>query len=158
MEKALFTQVAGKYLDDVFRVAYSICRNRSDAEDILQTVFEKLYRSEADFTDDMHIKKWLVTVAVNEARSLMRTAWKRKVDYYLPEAGGSSLRTCSDSRLSEALAGLKEKYRILIHLYYYEEMDVKEIAEMLKMSESAVKTGLHRARQKLKKMMEGAEG
>lgn len=153
MQKELFTQAAERYLDDIFRVAYSICRNRSDSEDIVQNVFEKLFVSDTVFENDEHLKKWLIAVTVNEARSLLRTVWKRRVDYYLPEIGKTHASRSSNEALSEALAGLKDKYRILIHLYYYEDMSIKEIAELLKMSESAVKTGLHRARQLLKKKL-----
>lgn len=157
MENEVFTRVMELYIDDVFRVAYSICQNISDSEDISQTVFEKLYVSETAFVDDEHIKKWLIAVTVNESRSLMRTVWKRKVDYYLPEGGVKRDSHENDERLAKALIQLKDKYRILIHLYYYEDMDVREIAETLKMSESSVKTGLHRARKQLKKKMESEE-
>lgn len=155
MEKEAFTRIAEMYLNDVIRVSYSICHNRSDAEDIAQMVFEDLYRCDTVFENDEHVKKWLIRVTLNKSRSLLRTPWKRKVDLYLPECMQKKNSTPSNEKLLAAMGRLKQKYRTLIYLFYYEDMSVKEIAEMMEMTESAVKTNLCRARQDLKKKMEG---
>lgn len=155
MEKDLFTRIVIKYKDDVFRVAYSICHDRNDAEDIAQTTFVKLFQSEKVFENDEHIKKWLVLVTVNNSKTLLQSAWKRKVDLDLQERLGKYRCRNNNEILEEAMEQLDSTDRALIHLYYYEDMEMKEIADMMKMSESAVKTRLHRARKKLKKMMKG---
>lgn len=155
MEKEYFTRVAEMYLNDVIRVAYSICHNKCDSEDIAQTVFEDLYCSEQTFENDEHVKKWLIKVAVNKSMSLMRTPWKRKVDMNLPECMKKDTIRPHNEKLLSAMGRIKPKYRTLIYLFYYDEMDIKEIAKTLKMSENAVKTGLCRARKALKKKMEG---
>lgn len=66
------------YMSSIYKVALNACRNTADAEDIVQTTYEKLWKCNKTFTDFEHMKKWLIRVSINECNSLFRTPWMKK--------------------------------------------------------------------------------
>ena len=151
IDKTLFTQYAAKFQPAVFRLAYSYVKNRTDAEDITQEVFLKLYNSSESFSADENAKAWLICVTANTAKNHLASAWvKRKIT--LTE--DILLKNEKDYELLDVLNSLNANYRTVIYLYYYEGYSVAEIAAMLKISESNVKARLKRGRDKLKSILE----
>ena len=150
MDKEEYTRIVNQYYDDIKRVAFAGCRDMYDAEDITQITFLKLLWHDEDFKDDDHLKKWLIRVAVNESKSLWRSPWKSKVDFYIPERSSSTGRNSEQTLVMEAVLSLKVKYREIVHLFYYEEYSAKEIGELLGMSEGTVFKRLQRAREQIK--------
>lgn len=154
MDRVTYKKAVEGYANVVFRVAYSYCKNQSDAEDIMQNTFLKLLQGNYEFCDEEHLKKWLIRVAINEAKNVRVSFWKRKV---VPisscEEKGVSFDTLEQSMLFEAVRELTEKYRVVIHLYYYEGYAIKEIADILGIKETTVQTQLMRARGKLKERL-----
>ena len=141
-------QVAEKYMDPLFRLAFSYCRNRADAEDVVQEVFLKYLSGKQTFLTEAHLRAWLIRVTINECRDLFRKPFKGRC-CSLEEAGEPA------TFLPEESALLPAKYRVLVHLYYYEDYSLKEIAAMTGISESAAGTRLQRARKKLKDELGG---
>lgn len=142
-------RVVEQYADMVLRIAYQNLRARADAEDVVQDVFLRLVKQPA-FTDEAHLKAWLIRVAVNRCKDLNKSAWSRKtipLEEDFPTAGPEA------AGVMEELAQLKEADRNVIYLYYYEKFTVPEIAAMLGEKESAVGSRLNRARQKLKSIL-----
>jgi len=139
----------------VFRIAFSYTKNTSDAEDITQDVFLKLYKTAQVFAADENVKAWLIRVTINQAKSLLRSPWRnRKCD--LDEIENTAAENTLESdclELYEYVKGLKPKYRTIIYLYYYEQYSVKEIAGILKITETLVTTQLSRARSQLKEIL-----
>jgi len=159
MDRTEYCRLVGKYYDDVKRVAFAGCRNLHDAEDITQTVFMKLLNKTETFEDDEHLKKWLIRVAVNEYRSLWRSPWKQRTDFFLPErSAGFGAQDEDRSQVIEAVLKLDRKYREVIHLFYYEEYSAREIGEMLGISEGTVFKRLERARNRLRDRILNDEG
>lgn len=137
----------------LFLIILSFTQNHSDAEDILQHVFLKLWKHDKPFKDSDHVDKWLTAVCVNESKNYIKSPFKRK-SAPLDEARELYTFKEDDSYdLFNAVAALPKKERVVIHLFYYEDMTVKDIAKLLKIKESAVKTRLHRARQNLKEIL-----
>lgn len=139
-----------RYSDMVYRLALVRTRNASDAEDVLQEVFLRYLKNEPVFETEEHQKAWLITVTINCTKTLLSTAYRR---HSLPmetllDAGTED--TYPDTTVYEAVMKLPSKYRTAIHLFYYEEYSIKEIADVMHASETAVKTWLRRARLKLK--------
>ena len=154
MDKEEYTRIVKLYYEDIKRVAFAGCKDINDAEDIAQTTFLKLLKHTEEFEDDDHLKKWLIRVSVNECKTLWRSPWKTKVDYFVPErASGSGGRNNEHSEVMEAILSLSQKYREIVHLFYYEEYNAKEIAELLGMSEGTVFKRLERARKQIKEYM-----
>ncbi|MBR6643653.1 MAG: sigma-70 family RNA polymerase sigma factor [Lachnospiraceae bacterium] len=145
-----YERLAEKYLDCIYRVAVNGCNNLADAEDVVQNTFVKLWERTENFEDEDHARKWLIRVAVNECHSLWRSGWKRRTTYLEELTEESVFSTPEKSELYFAVQNLPQKYRQIVYLYYYEEYSIREIGGMLKLSETAVKSRLLRARQKLK--------
>lgn len=149
-----YTQYFELYADDIYRIVLSSCKNTADAEDILQNTFFKLLNSKVEFTDGLHVKKWLITVAINECRDVFRSFWKKRV-LFLEDSKSEPVFSMKEHfQLYEAVRKLPQKYRITIHLYYYEGYSIKEISGILHINESTIRTQLMRGREKLRKLFE----
>ncbi|MCD8180089.1 MAG: sigma-70 family RNA polymerase sigma factor [Firmicutes bacterium] len=144
-------EIIRKYFNMVYRLALSQSRNVSIAEDVTQDVFLRLLQHDG-FESDEHIKAWLIRVTINCSRSVFKTAWFRKT---VPLEEEIAFDTPEKSDVYFAVQSLPSNYRTVIHLFYYEDMSVKEIAECLEISEPTVKTRLHRARKQLKTKLKG---
>ena len=153
MNSAEYRRIAKKYLDDIYKTTLSCCKNKADAEDATQNAFLKLLKSDIEFTDDEHIKRWLIRVAVNECKSMWRSFSRKKVISIEELDTEPSYNQESGSELFSMLAKLPKNYRSVIHLYYYEGYSVKEISQILDISETNVQTRLMRARKKLEEML-----
>ena len=143
-----------KYHNSVYRMAFSYCRNRSDAEDIMQDVFIRLFSVNIDFYDEQKEKSWLLKVTINKCRDMFRSLRYRYSLNSVPlEEAALTYETPEENEVYHAVMSLPTKYRIVIHLYYYEDYSVKEISAITGNNESAVQTQLYRARRKLKEIL-----
>ena len=122
----------------------------NDAEDILQNSFMKLLKVKTEFKDDEHIDKWLTSVTLNESKNLLKSAFRKKSADFEDYIATYSFESEKSEDLFNAVMSLPKKLRTVIHLFYYEDMSIKEIADMLNIKQSAVKTRLCRAREQLK--------
>ena len=156
MTDETFERVARTYGDMLYRVAYHALKNRADAEDVAQTVLLKLYQQGDRFESEEHRKHWLLRVAVNESKKLLRSPWRRRTGP-LEEAGEPVFDTPQQSELYQHVMGLSPKYRAAVYLYYYEDCSVQEIAAAMGANPSTVQTWLMRARGKLKLILQEAE-
>ena len=143
------------FKNDIYRLAYSYTKNCSDTDDIVQSVFIKLYKNFDKFADDTSIKKWLTKVTINECRTLFLSAWKRKVFPITDKEENIVEKKRDDSSLIDSLMQLPKKYRIVLFLFYYEDYKIKEISEILNLNESTIKTRLSRAKSLLKDVLKG---
>ena len=78
-----YTCLVEKYIDTVFRIAFNYTGSVSDAEDVTQNVFLALWRQKKPFESDDHIRHWLIRVAVNESKKLLRSPWRRHISFFL---------------------------------------------------------------------------
>ena len=148
-------EICTKYGDRLYAAAFNITRQRQDAEDAVQEALLRLFRSDKEFESEEHVKAWLIRVTINIAKSACTSFWHRnRVPYedYMEEI---PFEDDSDRDLMEAVLSLPDKYRIIVHLYYYEGYKTREIADTLKLSENTVKTRLLQSRKLLKNKLEG---
>lgn len=138
------------YQNNLFVAAFQICKSREDAEDVVQETFIQYYISKKEFESKEHIRAWLLRVAINKAKNVNLTFWRRNKQPLEDYIETLAFETQADGELFETVLGLPQKYRIVIHLFYYEEYSVKEIAKVLELSESNVKARLSRGRKMLK--------
>jgi len=155
--KIEFDKIYDKYADKLYAAAFNICRQQQDAEDAVQEAMIRLYNSDRDFESEEHIKAWLLRVVINAAKSTKRLFWNRNRSSYEEYMDSLTFEEPSDRTLMDEVLALPEKYRIVIHLFYYEEYKIKEIAHILKLSENTVKTRLLNGRKLLKTKLEGWE-
>ena len=132
----------------VFSVIYGYVRNAEDAAELSQDTFIKLYTYDGGFDSDEHIKAWLIRVAINICNNHFRSK-KHFSASPIPEDLPSDELHEVDEMIGEVMK-LPEKYRVPIHLFYYGEYSVSDIAKILDLPESTVKTRLKRGRDKLK--------
>lgn len=134
----------------LYVTAKSILTNDQDCEDAIQEAIVKAFSKIYSLKNDNYAKTWLMRILINECYSIGRRM--RKIEVRADVNTESIVReeTHDYSELYRAVNKLKEELRIPIILYYMEEFSVKEIAQILDISEGAVQKRLVRARQKLK--------
>lgn len=156
METAAFTAAAEQYQDMVYRIALARLGQFQDAEDAVQEVFFRLYRQKDEPNGDS-LRFWLIRVTVNYCRDILRSPWrKRRVSMteLAEQQTGPIFDRMEQRELFDTVMTLPEKYRTVLYLFYYEELSIREISDLLKLSQSAVTTQLARARAKLKEKLE----
>lgn len=156
MTDAAFEAAVERYGDMVFRLAYSYLKNRADAEDEMQETLLKLY-AQPPFEDPGHERYWVVRVAVNECKRLLRSPWRRRTGPLedLPETAVPD--SPAQSELLREVMALPPRYRAAIYLHYYEGYSVREIAGAMNAKPSTVQTWLMRARGQLMANLKEAE-
>ena len=151
-----FDYVYNEYAKELYNIAYGYTRNRDDSIDIMQNAYVVLLESNKKFESNEHIKYFLIRVTINESLDLLKSATKKKVirnnDVVVnfPETKKEEL----PYDLSEIVNTLPEKYKTIIILHYYDDMKIKDISNVLKISEPAVKKRLERARNLIKEIIE----
>lgn len=141
------------YKDNLFTAAFHVCRDPQDAEDVVQDTFLQYYSTNKQFESEQHIRAWLLRVAINKAKNVTLSFWRRNKTSLEEYMETLSFETPEDGRLFEAVMNLPAKYRMVIHLYYYEEYPVKEIGKLLRLGENTVKSHLRRGRLLLKEVL-----
>lgn len=145
-------EAVDEYGDMLYRLCLVMLRNTADAEDAVQETFIKYMLSSPPFNDSEHEKAWLITVASNKCRDMLRF---RKRHITESEELLRNYPMDSESHgVLEALTEIPEKFRIVLILHYIEGYKVDEIAEMLEKTASAIKMRLAKGRKLLKEKME----
>lgn len=143
-----------RYADMVYRLARSQMKNTTDADDLFQEVFVRLVSHIQDLESWEHVKAWLIRVTINCAKKHYEQYWNRNVDYMEePERvadEGDGYELPEEHPVRAAVQKLPPKYRLVIHLYYFEERSVAEIAQLTDQKETTIKSQMHRAREMLK--------
>lgn len=158
-----FRYLLDTYSDMLIRLCYNYAQNMTDAEDIAQDTFCELVRSPQDFDSTEHEKAWLLRVAANKCKNHLNSARVRlsaPMDNEIientaaPPVFGEN-ESDDESRVQTAVLSLPDKYRTIIHLYYYEELTIEQIAKVLKIPPPTVGTRLARGRKLLQKKLGG---
>lgn len=151
----------GHYL---VRVAYLYMKDEMLAEDIVQDVFIQFHRKSHQFEERASVKTYLVKMTVNRCHDVLRKQERRQESLFAkifkttkksPEH--ITMHKQTKGEITDALFQLSLPYREAIILFYYEEMTSVEIAELLGVTESAVRMRLKRARERLRQQLEDFE-
>ena len=135
------------YGDMLYRICLVMLKNSADAEDAVPETFITYIQKSPEFESDGHKKAWLITVATNKCRDMLRYRTRHQTES--EEAMYNYAVEKSDSGIIEALMELPDKYRIVLMLHYVEEYKVHEISKLIDSSISAVKMRLSRGRKLL---------
>lgn len=146
-----------KYGDMVYQLALSQTKNKANAEDVFQEVFLKLIEKNIDFESEEHLKALLIRMTVNKCKDLWKSAWFRYTKSYeiSEDTRSYPMEEEKNSEIYQSVLSLPEKYRVIIHLFYYENMSIEEIGNSLSMKYGTVASKLSRARKLLKESIEG---
>lgn len=140
-----------KYSDMVIRIAFQSLKSMTDAEDVAQEVFLKLFTSSPEFESEAHEKAWVIRVTVNLCKDFLKSAWFRKravLEDSIPQND-------KNNEVLDAVMRLPVKFRNVIYLHYYEDMSVAQISDILRQKENTVSSWLYRARRQLKESLAG---
>ncbi|MBQ9545482.1 MAG: sigma-70 family RNA polymerase sigma factor [Clostridia bacterium] len=144
-----------KYSKQIYVTALSCLKNPWEAENVMQDVFVKLLSLKKDFESEEHLRRWLIKVAVNLCRNVFRSPWFSPSvpveDCFKLQGEHDADPALLDVR--NAVMKLDKNLRLPVVLYYYDGFDVKQCAQILGVSEGALKARLFRAREKLKSML-----
>ena len=143
-------QVITYYSDMVYRLAFARTGNIHDAEDVYEEVFLRFLRKKPVFESEEHRKAWFLRVTVNCSNTFLSSIWQKRTQG-LTEDIPFMQREYQD--LHKELQKLPAKYRSVIHLFYYEELSIEKIGQILKRKPATVRTQLTRARELLRKTM-----
>jgi len=161
-----FEVLVTRYQDRVFGLALGMLRDEVDAQDVVQETFLSVFRNISSFREESAFSSWLYRIAANNAMMKLRkrrSAVQLSLDEVLPQLDSTGLRlepteewpahrerSVEDKELGgqirDAVARLPEKYRLVFLLSDVKELSMKEVATILELSVSNVKTRLHRAR------------
>ena len=154
-----FERLYRTHVQDVYRYALMVLRNRDDAEDVAQTTFLKAYRAYQRGERPRHPRQWLITIAHNTCGTRIRDARRRPREVALEEqlieptpVGGGDVDV---QELVRAVGALSFNQRAALVMRELEGRTYAEIAEVLELSTSAVETLLFRARRALREQLEG---
>ena len=133
----------------IYLIAFSYTRNRYDAEDIMQNTFLKLWKTDVSYESDEHLDRWLTRVCVNECKDFFKLSFRKNAP--LEDAQEAAVEDPHfNVDLFRAVSSIRKKERLAVHLFYYEDLPIAEIAEIMKTKEGTVKSLLYRARKTLK--------
>jgi len=156
-----FDALVRAYHRPVTRLAYRLLGWRGDVEDLVHDVFVAAFKQRDRFRGDASTWTWLAAIAINQSRSLrrrqlMRFRWMRRTRPAIesPAAGEDLERDETAQRVRDAVARLSATDRELIVLHYLESMSVEELCKLLKVTNKAIHVRLHRARNRLKELLE----
>jgi RNA polymerase sigma-70 factor (ECF subfamily) len=153
-------KIVTRYKQAVFGVSLHILGRPADAEDAMKDAFIRAYQSLHTFDIERKFSTWLFTVTANICKNkLRREKFFSPLKHISKVVGGEDpARTAArDERhqmLRDSLQELDESYRMPMVLRFYQDMDYKEIAEVLQLPEGTVKTRLHRGKLELKRILE----
>ncbi len=168
MEQTEFLEyIMNHYGDEVFRLTYSYVRNRATAEDLTQEVFVKCYMNYSKFEGKSKVRTWIYRIAINHCKDYLKS-WSSRTLWFtnlVEDFVGKNEKSTEEVVLAShdyALLGnlvlkLPVKYREVIILYYYQELKIQEISNMLQMNTNTIKVRLKRAKDLLETAIQKEE-
>ncbi|AFC27861.1 RNA polymerase sigma factor [Paenibacillus mucilaginosus] len=150
-----------RHKDYIYTLIYRMVEHRETAEDLTQEVFIKLYRNLDRFRGDSQLKTWLYRLTVNLVTDYRRSRQRRPVEAILDKVKGwfGDRREEPEARLLQSedretvqslLAGLPDKYKLILYLYHYKQLSYQEISEVTGLGLKTVETRLYRGKSLLK--------
>ena len=142
------------YSDDILRLSYTYLKNLQDAQDVCQNVLLKLLTSPREFADPRQEKAYILKMTANACKDVLRSPWRKRI-CDLDACAEMAAPQPPDSAVLDAVNSLPERYRAVIHLYYYCGYRADEIGQILGIPTPTVHTRLARGRARLKDLLGG---
>ncbi|MCH5251666.1 MAG: RNA polymerase sigma factor [Lachnospiraceae bacterium] len=146
-------QVVNRYGDVLMKTCFACLGNRYDAEEVVQETFLAYMVSEKDFRDDEHRKAWLLRVAINKSKNLLRS--RRRHSYVNLDDIKEVIAGEEKQEMLTEIMKLPHKIKTAVHLHYYEGYTCREIGAIVGATEATVKKRLQRGRELLRDILGG---
>lgn len=137
----------------IYLIALSYLNNHYDSEDVMQSVFLKLWKTDKIFTNDEHMDKWLTITCVNKCKDHFRLHFVKNTVSLDEVKEFYTFDSTEKIDIFNSIMSLPQKERVVVHLFYYEDMSIEEISKLLNSNPSTVKTRLRRAKMRLKTIL-----
>jgi len=159
-EEGAFDALIGPLVEYGYRLAYTMLGSRDDAEDAVQEATVKAWSNLGRLKDGAAVRSWFLTIVANQCRSMRRGRWWSVLKVADPErhAAGPEDEAVRHTEMTRALARLSPDERLALQLRYYMDLRLDEVAAVLGVSETAAKSRIHRATQRLRPGLEVPEG
>lgn len=158
LKEQAFTAIIKKYQEKLYWHIRRLVIDHEDANDLLQNVFIKVWRSLDTFREESRLYTWLYRIATNESLSFLSAQKKKRSLSLSDDENGLSNKLKSDPgfdanklewKLQLAIQCLPEKQRLVFNLRYYDEMPYEEMSRILETSEGSLKASYHHAAKKV---------
>lgn len=146
-----FTNLIKNYEKDLYRVAIAITKNDDDALDCIQETILKAYINIRKLKNDEYFKTWLIKILINQCNALLQK--NKKIEIVITFQVDDDNDDLQKLEIKDSVENLEGDLKVLVILYYYQDMSVKDISESLNIPEGTIKSRLSRARNKLKDML-----
>jgi RNA polymerase sigma-70 factor (ECF subfamily) len=146
-------EIYKRHVKTVYRVCYTYMKNPADTEDAVADTFVKMIKTAAAFESEEHEKAWLIRTATNVCKDFLKH-WSRRNEDIADYADTlKAPNAAQPDSLLETVCGLPDKYKTVIHFYYYEGYTSVQIAEILRKPQSTIRNYLHEARTLLRERL-----
>ncbi|MDP4091196.1 MAG: sigma-70 family RNA polymerase sigma factor [Bacillota bacterium] len=156
-DKTAFSNLLRENYNTIYRISYSILKNDADVEDALQEATLRAYKGISKLKYSSFFKTWLIKIVINESYNILKKTKKHLEVVNLEDANPSTEDRYENPDVKSAIMQLEKDLRLVIVLFYYEDMPVKAIADILSIPEGTVKSRLSRARTKLQEELKVKE-
>jgi RNA polymerase sigma-70 factor, ECF subfamily len=163
-KELIMDEIMNQYGQEILQLAYSYVNNKAIAEDLTQDIFVKCYKSLHTYSGKAKLRTWLWRIAINHCKDFLRSWYNRNVVSIGEEQTHNGtkkelveqevIQKEEDEELISAIMKLPIKYREVVYFFYYQELPIKEIAELTDTGVNTVKTRLRRAKELLKERLE----
>ena len=147
-----FSILIKSYEKDLYKVAIAMTKNDDDALDCIQEAILQAYISIKDLRQDEYFKTWLIKILINKCNALLKKN-KKILNLDVSIAENDKVEQSDRLELKDSINNLDSNLKIIVILYYYEDMSIKDISESLNVPQGTIKSRLSRARIKLKEML-----
>ena len=146
-----FDKLMQTQLNKMYRIAVSMLQNEEDAADAIQETVLKCWQKIGQLRNDKYFETWLTRILINQCNDILRS--RKKVVYVedIPEIAHED--NYFTDAWKEVLIGLSEKYRVVMELYYVDGFSTKEIARMLHIKDTNVRSRMARGRKQLEQII-----
>lgn len=150
--KLAFSTLIKNYESDLYRVAIAMTKNEDDALDCIQETIIQAYINIVNLKNNEYFKTWLIKILINKCNALIQKN-KKIMQLKEIEIQNSYNQENKNLEIKDSIDRLEEELKILVILYYYQDMGIKDISQSLQIPEGTVKSRLSRARSKLKEIL-----
>lgn len=152
MKRADYCEYINQYRNHLYTVAYSILKNEMDAEDAACNAILKGYEHLHQLKNPRKFKTWMITITKNEALKIR----KKRLELLETEKVGDLIEPTYDSynELWDIVQSLREEYRLVIVLFYYNDLSIRDISHVLDIPVGTVKSRLNRGKELLRNMLD----
>lgn len=151
------------YGKDLSRLCLSLCKNKSDAEDLYQSTWERVLKNIRRYNKEKPFDKWLYSICINAHKDMVKSPFRKRIFHFdTTEDLERTLNSIPDTAMSHdeflslhsAISKLTLEKRQVIALYYFKDYSLTEVAEILNIPEGTVKSRLSSAREQIRKELE----